>query len=109
MYYFAEFAEPKFAEFAWKLNSLQFSNKSILESAQQIKKIDLDHYIINHQWFKLAYTILCNLENTNSQILPTLPGNWSLTKKGKKFREKETFKDSKHFCKHLLGILGGLP
>ena len=89
----------------------------MLESAQQIKKIDLDYYVINHQWFRVAYIILCNLQNTNSQILPTkrLPGNWSLTKKkgkekkGKKFRKKETFKESKYFCKHLLGVLGGFP
>ena len=43
----------------------------MFESAQQIKKIDLDYYVINHQWFRVAYIILCNLQNTNSQILPT--------------------------------------
>ena len=49
----------------------------MLESAQQIKKIDLDYHVINHQWFRVAYIILCNLQNTNSQILPTKapPGN----------------------------------
>ena len=32
-----------------KLNSLQFSNKNMLESAQKIKKNDLYYYVINHQ------------------------------------------------------------
>ena len=43
----------------------------MLESAQQIKEIDLDYYVINHQWFRVAYIILCNLQNTNLQILLT--------------------------------------
>ena len=43
----------------------------MLELAQQIKKIDLDYYVINHQRFRAAYTIFCNLQKTNSQILPT--------------------------------------
>ena len=42
----------------------------MLESTQQIKKIDLDYYVINHQWFRVAYIILCNLKNTNSDIFP---------------------------------------
>ena len=49
----------------------------MLESAQQIKKIDLDDYVFNHQWFRVTYIILHNLPNTNSTILPTKtpPGN----------------------------------
>ena len=46
-------------------------------STQQIKKIDLYHEIINHQWFRVVDIILCNLLNTNSQIFPSkiLPAN----------------------------------
>ena len=48
----------------------------MLESAQQIKKIDLDDYVFNHQWCKVTYIILSNLQNTNSIIFPTkTPGN----------------------------------
>ena len=49
----------------------------MLELAQQTKKIDLNYHVINHQWFRVAYIILCNLQNTNSQILPVKapPGN----------------------------------
>ena len=49
----------------------------MLELAQKIKKIDLDNYVINHLWFRVAYIMLCNLRNTNSQILltKTPPGN----------------------------------
>ena len=74
----------------------QFStifNKSVLESAQQIKKIDLDYYLINHQWFRVACIILCNLQNINSKILSTKthPGNpisdyWQKKKKKKKIQ-----------------------
>ena len=54
-----------------------FLNNSMLESEQQVKKIDLEYFVINHQWFRVAYIVLCNLRNTNSQILPTKkpPGN----------------------------------
>ena len=58
-----------FTDFAWKLNYLKFSNKTMLESAKQIKKINLDYYVINHQWFRVALIIFCNLHNTNLQIL----------------------------------------
>ena len=49
----------------------------MLESAQELKKIDSDYYVINHHWFRVAYIIFCNLQNANSQILPTKtpPGN----------------------------------
>ena len=57
--------------------------------------------------------ILCNLQNTNSQILPTkkTPGNRITdSQQKKKERKKERIKqDSKHFCKHLPGILGEFP
>ena len=32
-----------------KVSSLQFSNRSMLEWAQQTKETDLNYYIINHQ------------------------------------------------------------
>ena len=104
MYYFAEFAEHKFADFAGKLNSLQFSNKAMLKWIQQIKKIDLDYYVINYQWFRVVYIILCNLQNTNPHILPTkiLPANLSLV-------INKIKKNWKHFCKHLLGVLVRFP
>ena len=54
-----------------KLSSLEFSNKNMLESVQQTKKIDLIYYVINHKGFKVAYIILCNLQNINSLVLPT--------------------------------------
>ena len=43
----------------------------MLESTQHTKKIDLNYYVINRQWFRVAYIILCNLQNINSQVLPT--------------------------------------
>ena len=43
----------------------------MLESAQQTKKINLNYYIINQQKFRAAFIILCNLQNTNLQILST--------------------------------------
>ena len=36
----------------------------MLESAQQIKKIDFDYYIVNQQGFRVTYIILCNLQNS---------------------------------------------
>ena len=76
---------------------MQVSNKSMLESAEQIKKIDLVDYVFNHQWFKVVTSVvLRKLQNTNSTILPTKtpPGNptndqWLSTKKKKKKKEKE--------------------
>ena len=49
----------------------------MFESAQQLKKTDLDDYVFNHQWFRVTYIILRNLQNINSMILPTMtpPGN----------------------------------
>ena len=51
--------------------------------------------------------MLCNLQNTNSQILltKTPPGN-PITDYYQK-KEKERKKNSKHFCTHLLGVLVG--
>ena len=75
----------------------------MLESTQQIKKIDLGYYVIIHQWFEVAYNILCNLQNTNLQILSTktLPANPVID-----YKKEGIKKGSKHFCKHLPGILG---
>ena len=92
-------------DFAWKLNSLQFSDKRMLESTQQIRKIDLDYDVINHQWFRVVYIIFCNLQNTNSQILPTKtpPGNyltdyWPKKKKEKKKKRIRKKKNQKIFA-----------
>ena len=76
---------------------MQYSNKGMLELAQQIKKTDSDDYVFNHQWFRITYIILRNLHNTNSIILPTKtpPGNPNtdyLKKKKKKEQEKKQFK-----------------
>ena len=62
----------------------------MLESAQQINNIDLDYYVIYHQQFKVACIILCNFQNTNSQILPTktLPDNPGTDYEQKKERKK---------------------
>ena len=82
-----------------KTRSQQFLDKSMLESAQQTKKIDLNYYAINHQWFRVTYIILSNLQNKNWLILPTKtpPGYLVKISKKKKERSKEK-KDSKHFC-----------
>ena len=52
--------------------------------------------------------MLRNLQNTNSQILltKTPPGN-PVTDYYQKKKKKKKKKKSKHFCKHLLGILVG--
>ena len=44
----------------------------MFKSAQQTKKliIDLNYYVINHQWFRVAYIILCDFQNKKFQILP---------------------------------------
>ena len=49
----------------------------MLESAQQLKKINSDYYVMSHLWFRAAYIILCNLQNTISEIFTTKapPGN----------------------------------
>ena len=67
----------------------------MLESAQQLKKIDSDYYVISHQWFRVAYTFLCSLLKTNLQIFPTktLHGNpitdYQQKKKKKRKRKKK--------------------
>ena len=42
-----------------------FQQKNMLDSTQKVKEIDLDYYVINHQRFRVAYIILCNLQNTD--------------------------------------------
>ena len=83
----------------------------MLESAQQIKKIDLDDYVFNHQWFRVTNIILHNLQNTNLMISPTKtpPGNPITDYQQRKKEKEKRKKNSKHFCKHLLGILVGFP
>ena len=62
----------------------------MLGSAQQLKKFDLDYYVINNQWFRVAYIFLCNFPNKNSQTLPTKtpPGN-PITDYNQKERKKK--------------------
>ena len=79
----------------------------MLESAQQIKKINSDNYVFDHQWFRVT-----NIRVTNFMISPTKtpPDNPIIDYQPKKKRkEKKRNKKSKHFCKHLLGILVGFP
>ena len=78
----------------------------MLESAEQTKKIDLNCYLVNHQWLRVVYIILCSMQNTNLQILPkkTLPGGLITDFCQKKKENKKQKKNSKHFCKHLLGM-----
>ena len=63
----------------------------MLKPAQQTKKINLNYFVINHQSFRLAYIILCNLQNSKSQILPTqiAPGNLITNYYQKKSKKKE--------------------
>ena len=70
----------------------------MLDSAQQIKKIDLDRYVFNHQLFKVTNIILHNSQNTNLMISPTktAPGN-STTDYQQKEKEKEKRKKTKTF------------
>ena len=77
---------------------MHFSNKSMLDSAQQIKKIDLDDYVFNHQWFRVTNIILHNLQNTNLMISPTktAPGN-SIIDYQQKEKEKAKRKKIKTF------------
>ena len=57
----------------------------------------------------VAYIILCNLQNTNLQILPakTLPANPTISYQQKK--ERRNKKDLKQFCWYLPGFLGEFP
>ena len=84
----------------------------MLDSAQQIKKIDLDDYVFNHQGFRVTNITLHNLQNTNLMISPikTAPAQVTLSmiiNKRKKKKQKE--KKSKHVCKPLLGIFVEFP
>ena len=81
-----------------KTRSQQFLNKSMLESAQQTRKIDLNYYVINHQWFRVTYIILCNLQNKNWLILPTETPPGYLVKVGKKKKEVKKKKIQKIFA-----------
>ena len=77
-----------------KTRSQQFLNKSMLESAQQTKKIDLNYYVINHQWFMVTSVILRNLKSKNWLIFPTKtpPGYLVKINKKKKEVKKKKFK-----------------
>ena len=70
-----------------KTRSQQFLNKSMLESAQQTKKIDLNYYVINHQWFMVTSVILCNLKSKNWVIFPTKTPPGYLVKINKKKKD----------------------
>ena len=85
----------------------------MLESAQQIKKIDLDYYVFNYQWFRVTNIVLDNFQKTNSMILPPkAPPVNPITDYQQKQKTKEKIKikkNSKHFCKPLLEIIVGVP
>ena len=72
----------------------------MLESAKQLKKIDLDYYVINHQWFGVVYIffcIICRTQIGRSCLQSHLMATLSLVinkkkKERKKKKEKiETF------------------
>ena len=76
----------------------------MLESAQPTNKVDLNYYVINHQWFRVLILscVICRTQiwdpaykNNSWQ-----PYQWLLTKKERKKARKN---DLKHFWKHLLG------
>ena len=76
----------------------------MLESAQPTNKVDLNYYVINHQWFRVLILscVICRTQiwdpaykNNSWQ-----PYQWFLTKKERKKARKN---DLKHFWKHLLG------
>ena len=67
----------------------------MLESAQQLKKINSGYHVISHQWFRVAYFVLCNLWNTNLQIFATeTPHGNPITDYQQQQQQK---KKSKHF------------
>ena len=70
----------------------------MLDPAQQIKKIDSDDYVFNHQWFRVTNIILHNFQNTNLMISPTkaAPGN-SIIDYQQKEKEKAKRKKIKTF------------
>ena len=80
----------------------------MLESTQQTKKIDLHCYVINHQWFTVAYIILriCRTQIhrcfPQRYLLVTLSLVINQKKKKKKERRKKKIKD-------LLVTLGEFP
>ena len=79
----------------------------MLESAQKIKKIDLNYYPINHQWFKCGYIffcVICRTQNCRSYTQRLLTKKRKKKKEGMKERKKKTT-----FSKHLQVILGKFP
>ena len=76
----------------------------MLESAQPTNKVDLNYYVINHQWFRVLILscVICRTQIWD----PAYKNNswqtyqWLLTKKERKKARKN---DLKHFWKHLLG------
>ena len=74
----------------------------MLESAQQIKKIDLDYYVIKYHWFRVA-CVISRTQICRSSLQRHLLATLSLTINNNKK------KISKHFCECLLGILDEFP
>ena len=59
----------------------------MLRSTQQIRKVDLDYYVINRQWFSAVYIILCNLQNKFADLAykdTRQTSHWLLTKRKRK-------------------------
>ena len=83
----------------------------MLESAQQTKKVDLNYYIINHQWFRVAYIIcvICKTQIRKSCLQRQHVATLSLIINKKKKKERKNKKDSKHFSKLLPWILREFP
>ena len=56
----------------------------MLESAQHTKKIDLNYYVINHQWFRgdILFCVICRTQIRRSYLYRHLLANLSLIIKG---------------------------
>ena len=70
--------QEKNRRFCLRTRFFVISNKSMPKSTQQIKKIDLNYYVTDHQWFMFAFITLCNFQKINShnlltKILPAKP------------------------------------
>ena len=68
----------------------------MLESAQQIKKTNVNYYAINHQWFNCGYIFFCVICRTqNCRSYPQKHAK-IVNKKKKKKRKKERKKERKN-------------
>ena len=72
---------------------------------------NLIHVIIQLVISDLGWLILflCNLQNSNLQIFLKKTPHVNPSTEYQQKKEKERKKKSKHFCKHLLGVLVEFP